>query len=663
MFILPKSLKKSCFSQNTLQKSLASTVLLSLLLGNTLVFANTVSTKNIDNNSIQIRGGISIGTNGNTEIPSLSLRDADIQDVLYSLAQQAGFNLIVDKSVKGTISLDLKNISINKLLEYIMTLENLTYYKDGKTVIITSDGAHKDLNKLILKSVPVKYSDAQDLADVLNKTVFSIERPGGNSKAIATADLRTNSILIMGNEEDIALANRALAQLDFPLQHKTFFLKNAAAVDVANVISQTLFSVSLSSVGSAGGSSSSGSSSSSSSSSTPGSGTSGSSSAGSGTALNVRVLKGGPMTFIANTGNNTLTLIGSAEQIKMAESMLYDVDVKPAQVAIQVSILQLTLGDNKTLGIDINNGLSSQYGVNMQGKYGGLNFGPSATSVFWDKTGAASVGLAKSMLSSIGIQSSMIISKSKLLANPTVIAVSGTSSTIDVTNDVLAGVQTTASTTSSLITETPIIKQAGIQLSITPQVMNDGTVSLQLSPTVSSPGPTVTLNSGNGATNSITLMSSNNLSIADARVKDGQTLVLGGLIKESNDSSIPQKIPFLSDIPFVGRLFRAGQTTNNTARTELVILVTPHIIKEDGVPYFRKEWRDSLSYDEAHNYGQNNDSSTENGIVPTSDNAEKQNPKALQTIENRQGDTPKGLGISPVRYSNLPLQTFSEVLK
>lgn len=213
--------------------------------------AASAATPANDSSTVQIKTGIALGAKGDQIIPSISLRDADIKDILYSLSEQGGFNLLVDDGVTGTLSLDLKNTSINKILEYVMTLADLTYYKDGGTMIITSKktGDDKSLNKLVLKSIPVKYSNAQDLSDVLNNTVFSVSRPGGNKKAVATADPRTNSILVMGNELDIDLANRALQQLDFPLQHKTFFLKNAKPEDVANTISQTLFSIGLKSAG------------------------------------------------------------------------------------------------------------------------------------------------------------------------------------------------------------------------------------------------------------------------------------------------------------------------------------------------------------------------------------------------------------------------------
>lgn len=656
-------------------RTLAASLTLSLVFGSGAIPAAAAAS-----DSVNIRGGVAVGVRGDDVIPSLSLRDAQIKDVLYTISEQAGFNLIVDESVEGTISLDLKGVSFNKLMEYVLTLADLTYYKDGKTMIVTSkDKAdEKSLNKLVLKSIPVRYSNAADLASVLSNTVFSANRPGGNANAVATADPRTNSILIMGNESDIDLAQRALAQLDFPLQHKTFFLKNAPAREVANTIAQTLFSVSLTSVGAAGGSSASGggastttaassagaasstpSGSSSSGSSNTG-GSSGASSGGTGATGGVEVLKGGPVTFIANAINNTLTLIGTAEQIQLAESMLYDVDVKSAQVAIQVSVLELNYAKNKTLNPSINSATDNN--ISLLSRNMGLNFLGDTTSIFYDGDGVPNVNKILPSVSRFGISSQFTETKGRVLSNPTVMAVSGSTSTINFTNDVFAGNSTARDATTGLVTVTPIIKQVGITLQITPEVFNDGTVSLNMTPTVSSPSGTAQ----DGAGNLITLISSNTLNIARSRVKDGQTLVLGGIIREGATTSW-RRIPFLSDLPILGAMFRAASSNNDT-RSELVILVTPHIIKEEGVPYFRKGWQERMSYTQqggsaastAEKPGPANERAT---FIPASrTQSERQQPQGFQSLERRpeKGDAS---GKTATQSANLPLKTFTEVLK
>lgn len=370
-------------------------------------------------------------------------------------------------------------------------------------------------------------------------------------------------------------------------------------------------------------------------------------------------MQGGPVTFIANDANNTLTLIGTAQQIQLAEDMLYDLDIKPPQVAIQVSVVQLD--ENRTKGLNV--GVNQTPGqLSIQGPNGGLNYNGVATTLFWDSTGnlIKSAG-SSSLLSALGLQGTYTTTKSKLLANPTLLAVSGSSSSMNVQTDTLIGSQTTTTGNPPITTTSPIIKSVGISLTITPQVSNDGTVILNLAPTISNTNGTQTVGTGSSAT-TVGLTSTNTLTIAQARVKDGETLILAGLIREDYSSN-SSKIPFLSDIPGVGALFQPSSNNSNT-RKEIVVMVTPHIVKEDGVPYFRKDWQNNISYTEgsqvAHAY---RSQAVPNQVIPASDTTVTVSGNAVQTLEQRQSDPNLNTGSAPTRTMNLPLRTFSEVLK
>ena len=74
-----------------------------------------------------------------------------------------------------------------------------------------------------------------------------------------------------------------------------------------------------------------------------------------------------------------------------------------------------------------------------------------------------------------------------------------------------------------------------------------------------------------------TLLQRRDLELKNIRVKDGETLILAGLIKENETQSV-QKMPILSDLPIIGSFFR-GNSSEKT-REELVIMVTPHIVKD-----------------------------------------------------------------------------------
>jgi general secretion pathway protein D len=630
-----------------------STVGLSLLL---LGYPAIIATA-YDDNTVVIRGGVSLGLKSSTQtIPHLSLREAELKDVLYSLAKIGQFNLIVDEEVEGTLTVDLNNVSVEKAFEYILTVADLSYTKDGGTIIVTTrDGANeRTLNRMVLKSLPVRYSNSQDLASVLNSTVFSVNRPGGNTQAVATADARTNSLLIMGNQSDIDLAQRALQELDFPLQHKTFLLKNAPAQDVATAIAQTLFGVSLSNAnngqglnannqnglgatGGAGGAANNnagvagggtvgtnngtaavggttgavGGTTGAAGGTTGGVGgatgavggnagttggvggaAGGGADGSSGDTLSsgrgVQVFRGGSMTFITNAANNTMTLLGTAEQIALAENLIFDLDIRPPQVAVEVAMIQLTEGKTKSSSLGVNAATSLNL---LLGEFGITN-AVGAASIFWNRDGG---NTNSSILSQLRANAQFDVLSGRILARPTVVAVSGTSSTVNLTREQFGGFNTTIipGTTSS-ISRTPIIKTTGLTLTITPRVTNNGTVNLSIQPSNTGIAGSLSVDEGGGTINNLTLLSSSSLQIGNARVQDGETLILGGLIQET-DTSGYSKTPVLGDIPLIGNLFRTGNN-NNRNRTELLVLVTPHIIKEDGVPYFRQDWKDRAAY-------------------------------------------------------------------
>ena len=108
----------------------------------------------------------------------------------------------------------------------------------------------------------------------------------------------------------------------------------------------------------------------------------------------------------------------------------------------------------------------------------------------------------------------------------------------------------------------------GLLIEVLPFISPDGYVSLNITPefsTIKTQAP------------EYTLLQRRDLELKNIRIKDGETLVLAGLIKEG-ESQKASKMPFLSDLPFIGAFFR--QSSNTKTREELVIVVTPHIIKD-----------------------------------------------------------------------------------
>jgi MSHA type pilus biogenesis protein MshL len=115
----------------------------------------------------------------------------------------------------------------------------------------------------------------------------------------------------------------------------------------------------------------------------------------------------------------------------------------------------------------------------------------------------------------------------------------------------------------------------GTVLSITPQVSANGLITLDITPAVSRLVSTQTSPSGGTSAPVIDIRQASSL----VRVRDGATVVLGGLIQDSA-SSTHRKIPLLGDLPLLGRAFSGEYSTSE--RTDLVIFLTPRVIQDNG---------------------------------------------------------------------------------
>jgi type IV pilus assembly protein PilQ len=264
------------------------------------------------------------------------------------------------------------------------------------------------------------------------------------------------------------------------------------------------------------------------------------------------VLKG--LSVSADDRLNSVTLVGTARKVEMATALLTRLDARRRQVALNVKVIDIALNNNASLGtnFNFNNGNTSFSSNNGSAVF---NFGSSAFSA--------------------SIQASIANKNGKILTDPTLVVQEGQRSTVNLTQEVVAGITTTISnTTPPITTNTYLIKNAGIILDLLVNRIDDnGFVSVTVSPTVSSIGDTYGSVNGN-----ISLLRSRTLNSGEIRLRDGQTLILSGIIQESDQTNIT-KVPVLGDIPLLGILFR--NTSKAKIRQEVVVLVTPQILNDN----------------------------------------------------------------------------------
>ena len=522
----------------------------------------------IDNNfdGIQLKGGVKIDYE--KQVVTLNLRDSNLRQVLRMLADKADMNVIIHGSVSGTITIDLVDVNLNKAFEYIMTMNNLTYWKDGNTLIIASNDEALDLglNIIKLKSIKIKYTDASKIANFLNKNVFSINRPNISTSSIITTNPSTNEILVFGSDNDIALAEEVVQYLDIKPQIKNYEINYVDPVAIASKICWTVFE---SEDGEESFSKDADLS--------EGSETTlvcGNTSESDGESdSNVLEDFSTPSYWVlADSGLNQITIYGgTSEQLNMADEIIKNFDKREPQVYLEVSILELNLNDTQGLEFNYNfskggDGIASfaEGSLGIKNLSDVLHNGRAYIIPSVDTDGNT-----LNMLETI-----MTTTRARLLANPRIISANNTESTIKISEEIIESVDITRDAVTDEVETTVNIGDGdSIEFSILPKISPNGYVTISL--------PDFTLNSLAGQANlgdaSANLKNTREVGVKSVRIKDGDTFVIGGLIQEREQIS-HGKVPILSSIPVLGVLFQQQSTTK--IRSELIIMITPRILKE-----------------------------------------------------------------------------------
>jgi general secretion pathway protein D len=272
---------------------------------------------------------------------------------------------------------------------------------------------------------------------------------------------------------------------------------------------------------------------------------------------------------------NSLVILATPTDYSFIEETLGKIDIMPRQVVIEGLIAQVVLTDNLDFGLSWimqNINISNLSGDVTSLPTGGAldaSTGKGFTFVAKDPSGIVRAKLTAALLNS----------KGKILAAPHVLVSDNREARIQVGSQIpLATSSTTyvaGTTTDNTLPTTSTIqyKDIGIILKVKPQINDSGLVSIELSQEISGAGITNTTIAGQEYPSIDKTEATTNL-IA----QDGETIIIGGLIREDKSKEI-DGIPLLSKIPIIGNLF--SSTSIKSSRTELIILLTPHVIKNE----------------------------------------------------------------------------------
>lgn len=523
----------------------------------------------------------------NITVPRVLLREASAREVLMTLANIAGYN-VVFTSAQGetnatsqTVSLEFTNESVENIFNAVLLISGLQANRQGKTIFVGAQlpqGARNLISRTLrlnqvkavnaatfLATQGAEYqrlvTKTEDIVDPLTgrvigrrdvpPTLEALEpqnTQGSKAALLLTglriaADDRLNSINLIGEARQVQIATSLLTQLD---ARRRQVVVNVKVIDV-NLLNTDRFNSSFS------------------------------------FGFNDGFFVQDNGAAVVNFGNmnppssSTVSKAGA-----FAQPVVPILDIISGSGEAELSpFFDVQNGapfSNITQG-PLGNPLSQNFAGYARPNFGTFNnpFQPGVTDA--DGGSFALPGLfqypQKFLMT---LQASIQTGNAKILTDPSLVVQEGQQATVKLTEKVLESVETSVDPLSGERTTTPVLADAGLTLAVNvDQVDDNGFISLSVSPTIASPGSPIQFNSGGLTINTLTPLIRRELTSGLIRLRDGQSLILSGIIQEKQQSS-ETKVPILGDIPILGALFRSRN--NQNSRSEVIILLTPKIIED-----------------------------------------------------------------------------------
>lgn len=490
------------------------------------------------------------------QLISLDLRDMDIIDALKYLAAKINLNIVTTKAVTGRISLSVEDARIKDIFDIMLRSNSLAYVKQGDIYTIMTEEEYTKLygenfsDTREVKVFRLKYAIPEQAFSLLDLMKSEIGR--------VMVDAESGNVLIMDTSDKIKQMQDALAEFEKENLVKVFSLKYADAKTIEDILRSQL------------------------------------------DAKNVGSIK-------ADERNNQVIVQTLPSRMEEIAKLIKLLDRQTKEVLIDAKIVKVKLSDRLDSGIEWEGifSLAKNKGLTYLGSYpfsavqsatddwrsreqvladmadsvGSIPFSNFTTSY----SGGSKTTLGENM--HVGMISSKVdfdiimdllqtIGDTRILSNPKLVVVNNQEAKLLV-GERQAYVTTTTTTgqaTSTLAEEVQFV-DVGIQLSVTPSINDEGFITMKVKPEVSS------------VSSYLTTPTDNTIPIVDTSttettvmVQDGVTVIIGGLRKEETTVQ-DEQFPWLGQIPLLRFLFKSGYS--KVERTELLVLLTPHIISGD----------------------------------------------------------------------------------
>lgn len=279
--------------------------------------------------------------------------------------------------------------------------------------------------------------------------------------------------------------------------------------------------------------------------------------------------------MIVDTENNSIIFHTTPKEYQKIRKMLEKLDVLPRQVFLEVTIFSVDLKNSFSLGFDWTgqNGITNtdDGGENITTTVNdrNLTIGSGSTTFNYSYTGLTEVLTMK-------LNAAKTKGYANVLQQPHMMAIDNKPATISIGTDVpietqrttLPG-QTTDPVYQPYTSSNVQYRKTGVSLTVTPHINANGLIRMEIELSISSPG--------GGSTTGAPPINQNDLA-TEMIVRDGQTVVMGGMISDTENGS-RDSVPLLGKIPLLRHLFT--DRTTGTARNELIVMITPKVIDNE----------------------------------------------------------------------------------
>ena len=487
------------------------------------------------------------------------VNDVPVKDLLFSIARDTQYNIDLYPGISGNVSLNAVQEPLPAILDRIARQADLRYEMNGRTVSIMPDTPYVKTYTVNYVNVTRNTTSSVGVAAQIASTgggigtgtgTASSSTNTGNSSTTTVASQSNNDLwaVLADNIRTILAGTRAVTQstaeraarLDAEKAERAERVSQAEAASKAGAGAANLFTAAF---------------------------------ANQPTADSKNDVAVNPVA-------GTVTVLGTSKQQELVQQYLDRVmQAAQRQVLIEATIVEVTLKDQYRAGIDWSKALQGTTGWTINTLGGGTNALAGTLTPFiqatYTNSGKNGFTAAIDLLESFG--------NTKVLSSPKLMALNNQTALLKVVDNLVyfnvkADTTTTANVgTTTTFTTTPQTVPVGIVMTMTPQINENGMVSLTVRPTISrnvgfvkDPNPSIPAN----ISNEVPVIQVREMESL-LQIRSGQTVILGGLIQDDRNNA-RDGIPGLSRPEGIGAVFGQHERINN--QTELVIFLRPTVV-------------------------------------------------------------------------------------